>query len=104
MNIPDSIAGSLEWARLLFGFRGSGRHRARPRHAKTVRAAMAMGPVSSLPSVPTPTVVPVPSGKDEAALVRPYFTAYERQVERQRPRPSRRTVLVVSRLDWAVSR
>lgn len=99
--MTDLIRALSLWARLVFGARCRGRHRARTpqwaAHQSPFRPAPAptrSGPVP--PPVPrSPYGIDVPLDGYASALVRPYLLADERRQERARQR-QRRLALVLA--------
>ena len=98
--MTDLIRALVLWARLVFGFRRSGRHRARTAlwaadPSPCPVPATAGGPSRRLPRPRSPYGLDGPLNGAETALVRPYLLAYDQRQERARQR-QRRLALVLA--------
>ncbi|MDT9690572.1 hypothetical protein Q5762_19935 [Streptomyces sp. P9(2023)] len=103
--MSDLVRAIALWARLVFGPRGSGRHRARAAlrvadrvpvcpTSSTADASPRPGP-ARLPAPRSPYGLDVPLNGYETAMVRPYLLAHDQREERARQR-QRRLALVLA--------
>ncbi|MEU3427016.1 hypothetical protein [Streptomyces gardneri] len=101
--MADLIRALTLWARLVCGFRSSGRHRARTSLPVTDRSSFRPAPAPSPAQPPgprSPYGLDVPLNGDESALVRPYLVAYDQRQERARQR--QRRLLMVLAADFGI--